>query len=177
MAIKTISQFDAATPTSNDKILFEQNGEGKSAILEDLPISIKTQTALDAKVNTIDVLTYEEILATSDLKGKVAEVDSIKHLIDNRTFKMIDYYSDSGPNTSTVFNNVPRIFRSCGLIIGNANGELFFRYCVLHSFEDMQGNSINEGSINVTDNGNGTDTITISPVKPWGKYHLLLFVM
>ena len=30
MAIKTISQFDAATPTSNDKILFEQNGEGKS---------------------------------------------------------------------------------------------------------------------------------------------------
>ena len=30
MAIKAISQFDAATPTSNDKILFEQNGEGKS---------------------------------------------------------------------------------------------------------------------------------------------------
>ena len=30
MAIKAISQFDAATPTSNDKILFEQNGDGKS---------------------------------------------------------------------------------------------------------------------------------------------------
>ena len=30
MAIKAISQFDAAMPTSNDKILFEQNGEGKS---------------------------------------------------------------------------------------------------------------------------------------------------
>ena len=36
MAIKTISQFDAATPTSNDKILFEQNGEGKSASIEDV---------------------------------------------------------------------------------------------------------------------------------------------
>lgn len=36
MAIKTISQFDAATPASNDKILFEQNGEGKSASFEDV---------------------------------------------------------------------------------------------------------------------------------------------
>lgn len=36
MAIKTISQFDAATPTSNDKILFEQNGEGKSSSIQNL---------------------------------------------------------------------------------------------------------------------------------------------
>ena len=36
MAIKAISQFDAATPTSNDKILFEQNGEGKSATFGDV---------------------------------------------------------------------------------------------------------------------------------------------
>lgn len=51
MAIKTISQFDAATPTSNDKILFEQNGEGKSTALADLPISTKAQAALNTKVS------------------------------------------------------------------------------------------------------------------------------
>ena len=36
MAIKAISQFDAAMPASNDKILFEQNGEGKSATVKDI---------------------------------------------------------------------------------------------------------------------------------------------
>ena len=91
MAIKTISQFDAATPASNDKILFEQNGEGKSATLADLPVSTKTQATiqsalssqldvLNTKVNTADVLTLEEIMATTDLTGKIAGADSIKAL-------------------------------------------------------------------------------------------------
>lgn len=40
MAIKTISQFDAAMPTPNDKILFEQNGEGKSCNIGDLGINM-----------------------------------------------------------------------------------------------------------------------------------------
>ena len=35
MAIKTISQFDAATPTKSDRILIEQNGEGKNTVLID----------------------------------------------------------------------------------------------------------------------------------------------
>lgn len=78
MAIKTISQFDAATPASNDKILFEQNGEGKSATLAELPISTKTQTALDTKVNTANVLTLEEIQASTNLTGKIASADSLK---------------------------------------------------------------------------------------------------
>ena len=78
MAIKAISQFDAATPTSNDKILFEQNGEGKSTTLANLPISTKTQTALDTKVNTANVLTYEEIMKTTDLSGKVASASAFK---------------------------------------------------------------------------------------------------
>ena len=78
MAIKTISQFDAATPASNDKILFEQNGEGKSTTLADLPVSTKTQAALDAKVNTANVLTLEEIQATTDLTGKVASAKALK---------------------------------------------------------------------------------------------------
>ena len=66
MAIKAISQFDAATPTSNDKILFEQNGEGKS-------------TTIGNAVNTCS-LTLEQIIATTDLTGKVASASSVKDL-------------------------------------------------------------------------------------------------
>lgn len=66
MAIKTISQFEAAAPTSNDKILFEQNGEGKSATIGDA-------------VNTCS-LTYEEIMASTDLLGKVSSASALKHL-------------------------------------------------------------------------------------------------
>ena len=83
MAIKTISQFDAATPTSNDKILFEQNGEGKSTALADLPIPTKTQTALDKKVNISDVLSIDDIYASTDLTGKVASASALKR-VNNR---------------------------------------------------------------------------------------------
>ena len=68
MAIKAISQCDAATPTSNDKILFEQNGDGKS-------------TTIGNAVNTCS-LTYEEIQATTDLTGKVAGASAVKYLKD-----------------------------------------------------------------------------------------------
>ena len=50
MAIKTISQFDAATPASNDKILFEQNGEGKSANIRDLTNAQIYQERMDFTV-------------------------------------------------------------------------------------------------------------------------------
>ena len=88
MAIKAISQFDAATPTSNDKILFEQNGEGKSATLAELPIPTKTQTALDAKVNKTDSLTYEEIMASTDLAGKIASAGALKKAAIRETLYM-----------------------------------------------------------------------------------------
>lgn len=72
MAIKTISQFDAATPTSNDKILFEQNGEGKSC-------------SIGEAVNTCS-LTLEQIMATTDLTviGKVPDARSVKALNENK---------------------------------------------------------------------------------------------
>ena len=50
MAIKTISQFDAATPASNDKILFEQNGEGKSTTIKNLTLAQIYQTRLEFTV-------------------------------------------------------------------------------------------------------------------------------
>ena len=82
MAIKAISQFDAATPTSNDKILFEQNGEGKSTTLADLPVFTKTQTALNTKVNTANVLSLEELMAATTFTGKVANASITRDLKD-----------------------------------------------------------------------------------------------
>lgn len=83
MAIKTISQFDAATPTSNDKILFEQNGEGKS-------------TTIGNAVNTCS-LTYEEIMESTDLSGKVASASVLKTLSDNLSgFSILKSYHGYG---------------------------------------------------------------------------------
>lgn len=59
MAIKKISEFTSGTPTASDKILFEQNGTGKSTNFADIPIPTKVQTALDDlqnKTNIIDVV-------------------------------------------------------------------------------------------------------------------------
>ena len=72
MAIKAISQFDAATPTSNDKILFEQNGEGKSATIGNA-------------VNTCS-LTLKEIEAGTDLSGKIASASA---LLNSREIKLL----------------------------------------------------------------------------------------
>ncbi len=72
MAIKTISQFDAATPASNDKILFEQNGEGKSA-------------TIGSAVNTCS-LTLEEIEASTNLSGKIASANA---LLNSREIKLL----------------------------------------------------------------------------------------
>ena len=82
--VKKISDFPSVTPTANDKILVENGGTGKSAKLLDLPISKKTQTALDTKVNKTDSLTLEEIMATTDLTGKVASAKSAKDLNSNK---------------------------------------------------------------------------------------------
>ena len=103
MAIKTISQFDAATPASNDKILFEQNGEGKSATLADLPVSTKTQTALNTKVNTADVLTIDQIMTSPDLSGKVASAESLKVVGNNLgAFKYFGNTQVASTSTTTI---------------------------------------------------------------------------
>ena len=112
MAIKTISQFDAATPASNDKILFEQNGEGKSATLAELPIPTKVQSKLDTKINYTDSLPYEEIMASTDLSGKVASASALKNIISR------GLYHEDGKSLSVVIN------RPCLIVIrgdGNDN--------------------------------------------------------
>ena len=75
MAIRKISEFVAGTPTSDSKILFEQNEKGKSCSIGDA-------------VNTCS-LSYEEIMATNpepDLSGKVASAEAVKSIgLRNRT--------------------------------------------------------------------------------------------
>ena len=95
MAIKAISQFDAATPTSSDKILFEQNGEGKSTALADLPISTKTQAALDTKINKTDSLTLEEIMASTDLSGKVTSASALNSFRKLQDIIITEIYSNT----------------------------------------------------------------------------------
>ena len=75
MAIKTISQFDAATPASNDKILFEQNGEGKSANIGDLTNAQIYQTRMD-----FTVAVTENTLTTTTLDYKSFGIDPTKVL-------------------------------------------------------------------------------------------------
>lgn len=84
--VKKISDFPSVTPTASDKLLVENGGTGKSATLESIPVSKKTQKALDAKVNKTDSLTLEEIMATTDLTGKVASAKSAKDLNNNKYY-------------------------------------------------------------------------------------------
>lgn len=85
MAIKTISQFPSGIPADNDYILFEKNGEGKSAKFSDFSLS------------------YEEIMATNpepDLSGKVAsagalntvakKTDILSSIVENSAYVRID---------------------------------------------------------------------------------------
>ena len=78
--VNKISDFPSVTPASSDKILIEQGEEGKSATLADLPISAKVQSVLDTKINKTDSLSYEEIMASTDLSGKVASASALKEL-------------------------------------------------------------------------------------------------
>lgn len=119
MAIKTISQFDAATPTSNDKILFEQNGEGKSTTLADLPVSTKTQAALNTKVNTADVLTINQIMTSPDLSGKVASASAVKAKISGFSEGFGNHSSAAIPLPDMVINLMLffSTFNTCGLYV------------------------------------------------------------
>lgn len=75
MAIKKISEFVSASPTSSDKILFEQNNKGKSCSIEDA-------------INTCS-LTYNEIINGTDPSGKVASASALKS-VNN---KLVNEYS------------------------------------------------------------------------------------
>ena len=67
--VKKISDFPSVTPTANDKLLVENGGTGKS-------------TTIRNAVNTCS-LTYEEIMASTNLSGKIASAESLK-VVNNK---------------------------------------------------------------------------------------------
>ena len=102
--VNKISDFPNAIPASSDKILIERGGVGKSATLESLPIPTSVQNKLDTKVNYIDSLTYEEIMATTDLTNKVASADAVKDL----KIKSMYFESAEANSNGIVVTNLPR---------------------------------------------------------------------
>ena len=108
--VNKISDFPSITPSSSDKILIEQGGEGKSATLADIPISTKVQSVLDTKINKTDSLTYEEIMATTDLTNKVPSANALKTLDANKFSIIYKQYEWKATHTFKVNT------RSIGLI-------------------------------------------------------------
>lgn len=77
MAIKKISEFVSATPTSEDKILFEHNGAGKSATISDVGKAMGLSTvATSGNYN--------------DLSNKPPYIENMVHTAD------LDYLVTSG---------------------------------------------------------------------------------
>lgn len=69
MAIKKISEFPSGTPTSADKILFEQDGAGKSANISDLGINMdllwtnaSPQSSFLGQTISLDLSPYKLVL-------------------------------------------------------------------------------------------------------------------
>ena len=143
MAIKTISQFPPGTPTDNDYILFEQNGEGKSAPLESLPIPTSVQNKLDTKVNYSDSLSYEEIMATNpvpDLTNKVASASALKNLIKINTVTVTTdsqgrYETYNFPRLINAFCVSPQYAYIKNIVNYNGIPALFYFMDKLHNME------------------------------------------
>ena len=107
MAINKISEFPKVTPSAEDKILIEKNGEGGSATLASLPISTAVETRLtnltlnagdssaecaDARVNADESITYPSLKARLD-----AEHSELKGDLDDKIL--------STPNDANIYNS------------------------------------------------------------------------
>ena len=101
--VNKISDFPNVIPASSDKILIEQGGNGKSAPLASLPIPTSVQSGLNTKVNYTDSLSYEEIMASTDLTNKVASASSVKDISETKTYSVA-----VGSNT-LIFRKVGKI--------------------------------------------------------------------
>ena len=53
MAINKISEFPKVTPSADDKILIEKNGEGGHINLSEMPVSAPVNTRITGEVNSL----------------------------------------------------------------------------------------------------------------------------
>ena len=155
MAIKAISQFDAATPTSNDKILFEQNGDGKS-------------TTIGNAVNTCS-LTLEEIQASTDLTNKIPKASAIVS-IDNKFLKVLNGYSGYiGLGETIRFQRGPY---GCFLLCGYANDGVQYSFYFISPAGATLING--EGAIPKITVDSTTHDITLSNNIGWAVHFTLI---
>ena len=72
MAVYKISEFITGKPTPTDKILFEQDGEGKSATFADLPTPTAAESELSLlKGNIADIANRMDDIGLSVVDGKL----------------------------------------------------------------------------------------------------------
>ena len=152
MAIKTISQFDAATPTSNDKILFEQNGEGKS-------------TTIGNAVNTCS-LTFEEIQAGTDLTNKIPKASAIVS-IDNKFLKGYSGYINPGETMK-----FQRGAFGCFLLCGYANSGIQYSFYFISPTETTLISG--ERAVPTITIDSASYYITLSNTIGWAVYFTLI---
>ena len=75
MAINKISEFPKVTPSAEDKILIEKNGEGGHINLSEMPVSTPVNTKITSEVDTLN-LRIDNIMASSG--------DDISEIVDAR---------------------------------------------------------------------------------------------
>lgn len=98
MAIKKISEFVSATPTSEDKILFEHNGAGKSATISDVRSAMGLSTV--ATSGNYNDLSNKPSLATVATSGSYTDLSN-KPTIPN--VRVGFYISDLNQATTSGF--------------------------------------------------------------------------
>ena len=75
MAINKISEFPKVTPSADDKILIEKNGEGGHINLSEMPVSTPVNAKIASEVDTLN-LRIDNIMASSG--------DDISEIVDAR---------------------------------------------------------------------------------------------
>lgn len=131
------------------------------------------------KANKADVLSLEEIQASTDLSGKIASASAIKTAIDNinsNLGRIRVFFSNTHNGSDSVTFGPVRISgtRRAGLLIGNANSNTFFDYITVTTVNTNEWKCANHLITGVfTDDY--TFTITIEGVSAWGNYWLLMF--
>ena len=175
-----IDNLGTGTDTKSGTVKLSSATDSNSGVSDGVAATPKAVSQLKADMNTkankTDVLSLEEIQASTDLSGKIASASALKTL-SNSMGKIHVFSAGTNDTGHVTFLNVPISYRIPAIFVGNANGIPDFSYCALFLSGNANGNSINDSNrtISATDNGNKTANITIAPVGAWGFYRLVVF--
>ena len=73
MAINRISEFPKVTPSADDKILIEKNGEGGHMNLSEMPVSTPVNAKITEEVNSLKSRIDNLTLNTGDSSAECAD--------------------------------------------------------------------------------------------------------